>query len=605
MRIPLAPLLLLLAALPAHGVPPFEVDLVDVATDPDTLVRVHGSVGTGALGLPVAGGRDADGDGHVDFAFASMLASPTVGGTARPGAGEVYLVFGDGTGGGTLDTAVTSSAILRLVGEVDSEAAGSELWMDDVTGDGLGDLLIARQNYTPDPGRIGAGALTILVGGANLATQAATLTEVDLGDPSPPVDLVHIVGASQLDRLGIWMRTGDVTGDGVADILVGADQVSELGETHRGAVYVIQGGAHLATPQTVDLANFGTTALPGLIARITPPVGSSHYHFGATCQLADLDGNGKAEVLVGAALNRAGATILADGAPFGSAHGGGGSTDGTLYIAWDDNLPTPWANGLTFEVTSGPGTHTTIDGAACNRSFGEEILGGLDYDDDGQADLFVGDIVGNCSPIEHRPNAGSGHVFYDAATLAGETFVRNAPPAGIGAISHFYGGAVGDIAADTALHGDFDGDGVDDLAFSSPHAARKGRINAGAIHVFFGHSGTWPSEVDLKEGSVPAFIRYTEVIGAEGNSPAGAGDTLSYSAASGDVNGDGRTDLITNEMVGDGVLPGTEDVGNLIVVSGSLVTPPFVPALPGVAALLGVSGLLAVARYRLLRLGLR
>ena len=131
-----------------------------------------------------------------------------VGGVPRSGAGEVYLVFGDGTAGGTYDTGVVSANILRLVGVVDDEAAGSELWMDDVTGDGLGDLLIARQNYTPDPARIGAGALTIVVGGSELTTHAATLTPVDLGDTSSAPILVTFVGANELDRLGIWMRTG-------------------------------------------------------------------------------------------------------------------------------------------------------------------------------------------------------------------------------------------------------------------------------------------------------------------------------------------------------------------------------------------------------------
>ena len=45
----------------------------------------------------------------------------------------------------------------------------------------------------------------------------------------------------------------------------------------------------------------------------------------------------------------------------------------------------------------------------------------------------------------------------------------------------------------------------------------------------------------------------------------------------GDVDGDGLTDFITNEMIGNGLAEGTEDVGNLIVISGHLLpsaTPP-------------------------------
>lgn len=52
-----------------------------------------------------------------------------------------------------------------------------------------------------------------------------------------------------------------------------------------------------------------------------------------------------------------------------------------------------------------------------------------------------------------------------------------------------------------------------------------------------------------------------------------AGDTLCYSAAAGDVDGDGSHDLITNEMVGNGSGPAAVDVGNLVVFSGAFITP--------------------------------
>ncbi len=589
--LPAVGLLLTLLAAPASAAQPFVVDLANVSTGADSLVRVHGSTGDGSFGVPVAGGLDADGDGFVDFAFASMRASPVVGGTTRALAGEVYLVFGDGSGGGVLNTAIASADVLRFVGVVDSEAAGSELWMDDVTGDGLGDLLIARQNFTPSGGPIGAGALTIVVGGPELRIHAATEELVDLGDPSSPPILVTIVGASTEGRFGIWMRTGDVTGDGVADIVVGADQTSELGETHRGVVYLIRGGPHLAVEQTIDLANFGTTALPGDIVRLSPPPGSSHFHFGATCQIADLDDNGTAEVLIAAALGRAGAGIPADGG--GTPHASGGAPDGTLFVAWDDNFTGTWANGFAFEVTTGPGSFTRINGASCNVRFAEEMLGGLDYDNDGAADLFVGDIVGNCGPT-HRPQAGSGHVFFDAAGLKGLDFDLDSPPPGI-STTDFFGGGSGDIATDTALHGDFDGDGIADLAFSSPHADPLGRSSAGILHVFFGRTGGWPPAIDLLPGALPnrTQVRIAEIYGANGTSGSDAGDTLAYSAAAGDVNGDGRTDLITNEMLGNGVLPAAEDTGNLIVISGSIVAVPApVPILPvvGIAALVALLG---------------
>ena len=149
-------------AAPSSADPnPFVVDLAGVSTAADTLVRVYGSEGDGFRGVPVAGGFDVDGDGFVDFAMASMLASPVVSTVSRPGAGEVYLVFGDGTGCGGYDTAIASADILRFVGVVEDEAAGSEIWMDDVTGDGKGDLLSSPPPTTivsaPAPIRPGSG----------------------------------------------------------------------------------------------------------------------------------------------------------------------------------------------------------------------------------------------------------------------------------------------------------------------------------------------------------------------------------------------------------------------------------------------------------------
>ncbi len=395
--LPVVPFVMCVGAL--HAQPAVEIDLLGYPTSTGGLKRVYGSVGAGAFGVPVAGGRDCDGDGYVDIAMASMLADPL----GRTNAGEVYLIFGDGTISGTLDTAVNQAGALRFAGSGASENAGSEIWIDDVTGDGLGDLLIARQNFTTT-GRTGAGALSIVVGGADLRTQAQTLQYFDLAAPPAGSVMTTLIGANAFDRLGIWMRTGDVTGDGIADIVVGADQQTSSLATHAGVVYLIRGGAHLAANQTVDLASFGSTALAGHLARINPPTGSFEHHFGGTVQIADLDGNSRGEILIATALNRAGATLRAAGAPLNSAHGNGGSADGSVYIVWDDNIPAgAWAAGLTLDTSSLPGSRSLIHGGNDNISFGEELLGGLDYDDDGDADLFVGDLTGDLSPTRKPP----------------------------------------------------------------------------------------------------------------------------------------------------------------------------------------------------------
>jgi len=351
-----------------------------------TRVHGHGEENGGAFGVPVAGGHDCDGDGHKDVAFAQITGDPL----GRTNAGEVTLFFGDGTIGGTFDGSVFGPRFLRIAGDQVQETAGAEIWMDDVTGDGVGDVLIGRQNHTPEIGREGAGALTIIVGDTQLRSHAATSNYLDLRSPPPGIKILSLVGDAAYDRLGIWMRTGDIDGDGTADIVVGADEVDEAGQTNTynsGAVYVIRGGAHLTNaPAIVDLALFGATQLEGHIARVLPPLGSTNFHFGATTALGDLDGNGRAEVLAAATLNRAGATLRLDGHPPGTSEGGGGSSEGSLFIAWDENFPLSiWPTGYTFRIDAPVwGDFTRIDGKTNsngteNRNFGEEILAGLDY----------------------------------------------------------------------------------------------------------------------------------------------------------------------------------------------------------------------------------
>ena len=46
---------------------------------------------------------------------------------------------------------------------------------------------------------------------------------------------------------------------------------------------------------------------------------------------------------------------------------------------------------------------------------------------------------------------------------------------------------------------------------------------------------------------------------------------LCYRAGARDYDGDGIDDLIVNEMLGDGVSPGTANTGNVIVISGALI----------------------------------
>ncbi|MFL0810698.1 MAG: hypothetical protein K6L76_09810 [Agarilytica sp.] len=545
-----------------------EHDLDIRETEPeDGMIRLYGHTGRGDKGVPVAGGSDMNGDGFVDFAMASMLASPE----GRSGAGEVYLALGNGEINYTLDSGLDNTNLLTIIGDGALEMTGSEIWMDDVTGDGVAELLIARQNFNTDT-EVGVGALSIIIGSSALTTLAANNEVVDLRDPPASINVLTITGENELDRLGIWMRTGDITGDGILDIAVGADQHDAQG-SNSGVVYVVRGGAYLETSNTIALDEIAGSMLDGQTAKLLPPNNSTNFHLGATVNIADLDGNGSAELLAAATINRAGAGEDAFGAAPGSAIANSGSPLGRAYIVWDDNFPDIWPTNFSITIEGGNiGAITDIQGAntaAFNSDkLGEELLGGLDYDGDGSADIFIGDITGSPSG---RSRAGLGYIFFNAAQLKGLDFNVGEIPAGI-TFTVLYGTMSGAISSDTALHGDFDNDGIDDLAVSSPHDSALGRPDAGTLHVLWGQSA-WPSEIDLASSQQPAYEDFaiTNIFGANGTVEDDLGDILAYSAAAGDIDNDGFTDLIVNEMVGNGSQPNSEDVGNLIAISGALL----------------------------------
>ena len=112
-------------------------------------------------------------------------------------------------------------------------------------------------------------------------------------------------------------------------------------------------------------------------------------------------------------------------------------------------------------------------------------------------------------------------MFYDAASLRGmPAFSLDAPPPGL-VMTTFIGPSIGGIASDTALQGDFDDDGFDDLAIGvsgEDIGSGSGTVdNAGAIHVLFGGASglTAIGDVTLFRGSgLNGAPQANEMLGA-------------------------------------------------------------------------------------------
>jgi hypothetical protein len=155
------------------------------------------------FGGAVACAGDVNGDGYADVAV----------GADRVGsfAGRVYLYLGGAAG-----LAATPAAVLP--GNGNDTHLGAALAGSDLDGDGYADLAVT--SYNPTTG----GRVRVFTGGASglVTTGPAVITAPD--------------GMSS--GFGSALRgAGDVTGDGLADLVVGASQA----ESGRGRVYLFPG----------------------------------------------------------------------------------------------------------------------------------------------------------------------------------------------------------------------------------------------------------------------------------------------------------------------------------------------------------------------------
>ncbi len=162
------------------------------------------------------GAGDLDGDGWTDLVLADACDS-----SAAQSAGALHLAMGPVTGGGHAIEAASS-----WFGTTENEVAGWGLASaGDVDGDGLPDLLVGAALLDGEQDA---------VGGAYLLLDAAVEGEHSLGD----ADLT-ILGDVPWGYLGYAVAgPGDLDGDGLAELAVGALEGSSGGD-----VYIYSGAS--------------------------------------------------------------------------------------------------------------------------------------------------------------------------------------------------------------------------------------------------------------------------------------------------------------------------------------------------------------------------
>src|SRR3954447_4120247 len=188
---------------------------------------------------------------------------------------------------------------------------------------------------------------------------------------------------------------------------------------------------------------------------------------------------------------------------------------------------------------------TTFTTRGPDGSLGAAVSAAGDVNGDGSPDVVIG---APDSSRNGREGAGAAYVVFGRPGFAprmpldplGERGFRidGAPPERkAGRRDLFFGEGRGPLSdrAGPALApaGDVNGDGLADIAVAAPDASPHGRLAAGAVYVVFGKRSTDP--IDLKQ------------LGASGYRIAGARRKASTGfviADAGDVNGDGRHDLM-------------------------------------------------------------
>lgn len=501
------------------------------------------SPGGGLAGLPVATG-DFDGDGFLDLVATPMRARVSLNGVDRQDAGLAYVVFGDGTISGFVDMANRPPHSAVIHGARAGDHTGDEVWAGDVNGDQLDDILLCAQD-SDGPGGSGrnrAGSLYIIFGSASLRGAS-----IDLLAPPPGVTQIH--GAEVEDRLGIWVRSGDLNGDQIDDILVGADGADGPSNTR-----INSGSAHIL---------FGSTTWDSVIDMATPPTGSVLFHgvdpsdrMGATTSVADINGDGRMDALISAGFNRAGAA-LGGGPAAGGGDGPGNSRQncGETYVFFQPPEGA-WPSVVDAAAPPVSVSMTVAFGEVSSDYCGEEIIG-ADLDSDGADEWIIG-------AFPARSLAGNAYVLSGGKNLENRVIDLLSPPMDV-RFTRIRGNQSGAITADTILAGDIDQDGFLDLLVGSPNytISPVDTPDIGRVDVFFGSPELFPPVMTLN--SIPSTVRTMYFIGPE------RGDILAYSMAIGDWDMDGHADPMPNGMNGDGFQNQFATTGDAYVVSGALL----------------------------------
>jgi hypothetical protein len=199
------------------------------------------------------------------------------------------------------------------------------------------------------------------------------------------------------------------------------------------------------------------------------------------------------------------------------------------------------------------GRRVTLYGADAGDNAGAIAAG--DFNGDGVQDVVLA-AAGAGGPDNARPESGEAYMFLGPFS-PGE---RRDPAEGQHDLV-IYGDQAGDQLGRALAAGDFNGDGIDDIALGAPFAdgTDETRLDSGQVDIVLGSArlGDETRRLDLAEGP-----QFAAVIGAD------ADDLAGFALHAADLNGDGASDLIIGAFRADGPGNNRLNAGELYVIYG-------------------------------------
>lgn len=410
---------------------PSEIDLAALG---DGGYRIDGAAPSERAGFAVAGLGDVNGDKRPDVLVGAHGADKN----GRTNSGSAYVVFGKRSSG-SIDLAALANQGFRIDGAAVLERAGwAVAAAGDVNGDGLADALVGAP-FADNNLRQGSGSAYVVFG----KRSNASVDLAALGGQGFRID-----GAAPQDFASEAMASaGDLNGDGLSDVLLGATFADNNARPGSGSAYVVYGRSSGAS---VDLASLGDRGF-----RIDGAAGGDGA--GAAVAARDMNGDGRADVLVGA--------VFADN--------NGRQGSGSVYVVFGA------ASRGNVDLAALGDRGLRIDGAAAFDFAGGSVAAPGDVNGEGGPDVLLGAAGGDNNG---RRDSGSAYVVY----LTGWRTSLDLGALGDRGFRIDGAGARDSAGLPVARAGDVNGDERTDVLVGARGAGTGGQQNSGVAYLVYG-----------------------------------------------------------------------------------------------------------------------